>query len=143
MIGASLTNRAADATLTKGYDAVAASSAPLANMVRLIGDTMLGHTGLVLAVILAVTVILALIGTTLACLNTGVRISYVMGRDRELPSILGILHGRYATPHWGIWILVAVSAAFGAYGVLSVDNLTRITLASNTGTFLVYGLTKP
>jgi len=32
----------------------------------------------------------------------------------------------------GIWILVAVSAAFGAYGVLNVDNLTQITLASNT-----------
>ena len=141
MIGDTLTNTAADGTVTKGYDAVAASSAPLANMVRLIGDSMLGHTGLVLAVILAITVILALIGTTLACLNTGVRISYVMGRDKELPSVLGILHGKYATPHYGIWILVAISAAFGAYGVLSVDNLTRITLASNTGTFLVYGLT--
>ena len=41
----------------------------------------------------------------------------------------------------GIWVLVAVSAAFGAYGVLNVDNLTQITLASNTGTFLVYGIT--
>jgi hypothetical protein len=52
-----------------------------------------------------------------------------------------LLHGRFATPQWGIWILVAVSAAFGAYGVLNVDNLTQITLASNTGTFLVYGMT--
>ena len=124
-----------------GYDAAAASSAPIGDMMRVIGDQMLGGTGLVLTIILAATVVLALIGTTLACLNTGVRVSYSMAKDRELPSILGILHGQYATPHWGIWILVVISAVFGAYGVLSVDNLTRITLASNFGTFLVYGLT--
>jgi amino acid transporter len=58
-----------------------------------------------------------------------------------MPSLLGILHGKYDTPHYGIWILVAVSALLGAYGVLNVDNLTQITLASNTGTFLLYGLT--
>jgi len=69
------------------------------------------------------------------------RITYAMSKDKELPSIFGLLHGRFATPQWGIWILVAVSAAFGAYGVLNVDNLTQITLASNTGTFLVYGIT--
>ena len=64
-----------------------------------------------------------------------------MSKDKEMPSILGLLHGRFATPHWGVWILVLVSAAFGAYGVLNIDNLTQITLASNTGTFLVYGMT--
>jgi amino acid transporter len=90
---------------------------------------------------MAFTVVLALIGTTLACLNTGVRITYAMSKDKELPSVFGLLHGRFATPQWGIWVLVAVSAAFGAYGVLNVDNLTQITLASNTGTFLVYGIT--
>jgi amino acid transporter len=58
-----------------------------------------------------------------------------------MPSLLGILHGKYATPYWGIWLLVLVSAIIGAYGVLNVDNLTQVTLASNTGTFLVYGLT--
>lgn len=124
-----------------GYAAAAVSSAPIGDMMRVIGDTMLGGTGFTLTVILAGTVILALIGTTLACLNTAVRITYVMGRDREMPSILGLLHGRFATPHWGIVVLAAISAGFGAYGVLNVDNLTQITLASNTGTFLVYGLT--
>ena len=94
-----------------------------------------------MTLILAATVVLALIGTTLACLNTGVRITYSMSKDKEMPSILGLLHGRFATPHWGVWILVLVSAAFGAYGVLNIDNLTQITLASNTGTFLVYGMT--
>ena len=30
---------------------------------------------------------------------------------------------------------------FGVYGVKSVNTLTQITLASNTGTFIVYGMT--
>ncbi len=127
--------------VVKGLDAAAASGAPIGDMVRLIGDKMLGGTGFALTLILAATVLIALIGTTLACLNTGVRITYVMGRDKEMPSILGLLHGKYATPHFGVLALAVVSMIFGAYGVLSVDNLTQITLASNTGTFLVYGMT--
>jgi amino acid transporter len=131
----------AKATVVTGYAATALSGAPIGDMMRMIGNDMLGGTGFILTVILAATVLVALIGTTLACLSTGVRITYVMGRDREMPSILGLLHGRYATPHYGVLALVVVSMAFGAYGVLSADNLTQITLASNTGTFLVYGMT--
>jgi basic amino acid/polyamine antiporter, APA family len=128
-------------TVVSGYNAAAVSAAPIGDMIRYIGDNMLGGTGFALTLILAVTVLIALIGTTLACLNTGVRITYVMGRDKEMPSILGLLHGKYATPHFGVLALALVSMGFGAYGVLSVDNLTQITLASNTGTFLVYGMT--
>ena len=64
-------------------------------------------------------------------------------RTRRCRRILGLLHGKHATPHAGIWILVAVSALFGIYGVqpAQTDNITQITLASNTGTFLVYGFT--
>ena len=128
-------------TVNTGYASAAVSAAPIADMITYIGNNMLGGTGLILTGILAATVLIALIGTTLACLNTGVRITYVMGRDGEMPSILGLLHGRFATPHFGVLILAAVSAVIGAYGVLSIDNLTQITLASNTGTFLVYGMT--
>jgi amino acid transporter len=124
-----------------GYAAAAASGAPVGDMIKFIGDNMLGGTGFALTLILAATVLIALIGTTLACLNTGVRITYVMGRDKEMPSLLGLLHGKYATPHYGVLALAVVSALFGAYGVLSTDNLTQILLASNTGTFLVYGMT--
>ena len=66
---------------------------------------VLGHTGTTVSLIVAATVLLALIGTTLACLNTGVRVTYAMARDKEMPSILGLLHGKFATPHGGIWIL--------------------------------------
>jgi len=110
-------------------------------MVRFIGDKMLGGTGVALVLILAVSVLIALIGTTLACLNTGVRITYVMGRDKEVPGLLGMLHFRHATPHYGVIALAIISAVLGGYAVLSADNLLQITLASNTGTFLVYGMT--
>jgi basic amino acid/polyamine antiporter, APA family len=140
-VGSTLTGTDATGAAVSGYAAAASSGAPIGDMIRVIGDKMLGGTGLALTLIMAATVVLALIGTTLACLNTGVRITYAMSKDKEMPSVLGLLHGRFATPYWGIWVLVAVSAVIGGYGVLSADNLTQITLASNTGTFLVYGLT--
>jgi len=79
----------------------------------------------------------------LACLNTGVRVTYTMAKDKEMPGILGLLHGRFATPHGGIIILTALSAAIGVYCATpyNVDNITQVTVASNTGTFLVYGMT--
>jgi amino acid transporter len=140
-VSTQLVSTATNGAAVTGYAAAGASGAPIGDMIRLIGDKMLGGSGLALVLVMAFTVVLALIGTTLACLNTGVRITYAMSKDKELPSVFGLLHGRFATPQWGIWILVIVSAAFGAYGVLNVDNLTQITLASNTGTFLIYGLT--
>jgi amino acid transporter len=134
---------AADGTTStvSGYAAAAASSAPIGDMTKFIGDQMLGGTGTALTLILATTVLVALIGTTLACLNTGVRITFMMGRDKEVPGFLGLLHGKYATPHYGVVVLTAASALIGAYGVLSADNLLQIILASNVGTFLVYGMT--
>jgi amino acid transporter len=134
-------NSATVPSAANGYAAAASSGAPIGDMVRQIGDTMLGGTGFPLVIILAATVLVALIGTTLACLNTGVRITYVMGRDKEVPGILGMLHFRHATPHYGVIALAIVSAVLGGYAVLSADNLLQITLASNTGTFLVYGMT--
>src|ERR1700738_4622913 len=60
-----------------------------------------------------------------------------------MPSGLGWLHGKWATPHGGIIVMTIIAAALGAFGAnpYQVDNLTQITLASNIGTFLVYGTT--
>jgi amino acid transporter len=135
-----LTGTTAAGKAVAGYAAAALDGAPIGTMVKSMVNTVFGGGGTAVAVILAATVLLALIGTTLSCLNAGVRITYSMARDKEVPSILGLLHGKYATPHAGIWILAIVSAALGVYGVYSVDTLTQITLASNTGTFLVYGM---
>src|SRR5713226_7933438 len=124
-----------------GFAAAFASGAPIGDMAKIIGDKLLGGNGLAFATIIAVTVVIALIGTALSCLNTGVRVTYAMGKDTELPVIFGFLHGKFRTPHVGVIVLTIISAIVGAYGVLNIDNLTQVTLVSNIGTFLLYGMT--
>jgi hypothetical protein len=51
------------------------------------------------------------------------------------------MNKKYATPGIGVWVLTAVSAIIGAFGVLSLKNLTAVALLSNVGTFVLYGLT--
>jgi APA family basic amino acid/polyamine antiporter len=137
---ATITNGTGKAA-TSGFGAVAADSAPIGHMLKTIGDRSLGGSGTTLSMIMAVTVLIALIGSILACLNTGVRVTYAMAQDGEVPNVFGLLHGNFATPHGGIWVLTAVSALEGMYAVRNVDNLTQVTIASNVGTFIVYGIT--
>ena len=66
----------------------------------------------------AATVFLALIGTTLSCMNTGARVTYAMGRDDEVPSHFGMLHGKKLTPHRAIWTLAFVSTVIGMLTVI-------------------------
>jgi len=106
-----------------------------------VGNAVLGGIGFGLMISIAITVAIAIFGTTLSCLNTAVRVSYAMAKDEEMPEFLGVLHGRFATPHRALWILIAVSCVIAAIGVQSVVGLTGITLASNLGTFVLYGLT--
>ncbi len=129
-----------------GLAAAASSGAPIGDMSNIIGN-WLGNFGFALTIVIAVTVAIAIIGTTLACLNTGVRVTYAMGRDKEVPSFLGLMHGKYAVPHTGIVVLTVLSALVGVYcstGIGSfsaIDTLTQVTLVSNIGTFLLYGMT--
>lgn len=127
-------------TLT-GLAAAGASSAPMGDMAILIGNSLLGGIGFGLMITIAITVALAILGTTLSAINTAVRVSYAMAQDHEMPSLLNSLHGRFATPHRAVWLLVIVSSLIAAIGVRSVVGLTGITLASNFGTFVLYGLT--
>src|SRR5229473_4938250 len=124
-----------------GFAAAFSSGAPIGDMAQIIGNQMLGGNGTAFATIIAATVVIALIGTALSCLNTGVRVTYAMGKDTELPVIFGFLHGKFRTPHVGVIVLTIISAIVGAYGVLNIDNLTQVTLVSNIGTFLLYGMT--
>ena len=128
------------ATVT-GMAAAGASSAPIGDMAILVGNSLLGGIGFGLMISIAVTVGLAILGTTLSCMNTAVRVSYAMAQDQEMPELLNAMHGRFATPHRAIWVLVVVSALIAAIGVQSVVGLTGIALASNFGTFVLYGLT--
>jgi len=130
----------ADGTKLTGMAAAGASGAPIGDLTRLIGDAMLGGNGFALMIVIATTVGIAVLGTTLAAMNTAVRVSFAMAQDREMPGLLGSLHERYVTPHFGVWMLVAVSAVIGSIGVLNVTALTGITLASNIGTFVLYAL---
>jgi len=126
-----------------GFAASAADPAPIGTMISHASNAVIGaNTGTTVSLIVAFTVLIALLGTTLACLNTGVRVTYAMAKDKEMPGILGLLHGRFATPHGGIIVLTILSAAIGVYCATpyNVDNITQITVASNTGTFLVYGM---
>ncbi len=124
-----------------GFAAAFASGAPIGDMAQLIGNQMLGGNGVAFATILALTVLIALVGTALSCLNTGVRVTHAMGKDTELPAVFGFLHGRFRTPHVGVIVLTVISAIIGSYGVLNVDNLFQVALMSNIGTFLLYGMT--
>jgi len=137
---ATATAAATTSTVT-GLAAAAASSAPIGDMARLLGDHVLPGIGFGFMMSIALTVAIAVIGTTLSCMNTAVRVTCGMAEDRELPEMLGFMHGQFSTPHMAMWALVAVSSVIAAIGVRSVVGLTGITLASNLGTFILYGLT--
>jgi amino acid transporter len=123
------------------FASAAASPGPLGDIVRISTNALFGGGGFVIMLIVAAAVAAAVLGTTLACLNTGVRVTYAISRDTEVPQPLGKLNPRYGTPAVGTWVLTLVSALIGAFGVLSLRNLTAVMLLSNFGTFLLYGVT--
>ena len=152
------------------------SAAPIGDMMTIIGNAMMGGHGQAFMMIEALTVFLALIGTTLSCINTGARVTFAMGRDEEVPEHFGILHGENLTPHRTIWTLAVISALLGGYAALYFfaggsapddktiatlphnlwyslgmssnaslaglpNGLALVTLVSNFGIFITYGLT--
>jgi amino acid transporter len=142
-------------------------------MMVIVGSWLFGSyaAGKAFMLVQAFTVFLALIGTTLSCLSTGARVTYAMGRDQEVPSHFGMLHGRTLSPHRAIWTLAIISAVIGcitvavylggttpsaldkhniwySFGIFSPETYAKlpntlviITLVSNFGTFLLYMLT--
>lgn len=139
-LGERLTSVTTDGTAVTGLAAAAASRAPIGDLIQLIGNAMLAGNGFALMMIVAIIVALAVLGTALAAMNVAVRISFAMAQDNEMPGILGVLHGKYATPHYAVWTLAAVCAVFGAIGAQNVTALLGITLASNIGIFVLYAL---
>jgi len=169
---------AANYLLNSGYtmQSAAASAAPIGDMMIVVGDALFGAgRGRIFMLVEAMTVFLAIIGTTLSCMNTGARVTYAMGKDQEVPEHFGFLHGKNLTPHRAIWTLAAISAVIGCIGVVMAfgdagaptdaaikalpqgfwsslgytthdkmvalpNSLLTVTLASNFGTFLLYGL---
>ena len=114
---------AANYFLNNGYPMTSASgsAAPIGDMMVVVGDAIFGQGhGRIFMLIEAFTVFLAIIGTTLSCMNTGARVTYAMGKDRELPDHFGALHNANLTPHRAIWTLAIISAVIGVLGVTLV-----------------------
>jgi amino acid transporter len=107
--------------LNSGYNSPTASGsvAPIADMCYIIGTWFFGSTSAakIFVLVMAGTVLVALIGTTLSCINTGARVTYAMGRDEEVPVHFGMLHGKNLSPHRAIWTLAVVSIIVGIFAV--------------------------
>jgi amino acid transporter len=169
---------AANYFLNSGYTMqnAAGSAAPIGDMMIMVGDALLGPgRGRIFMLCEAATVFLALIGTTLSCMNTAARVTYAMGKDNEVPGHFGMLHSKNLTPHRAIWTLAIISAVVGcltvvmffgdgsapadaaiqalphgfwsSWGYTTHDKMAALPnsfltmgLASNFGTFLLYGL---
>jgi basic amino acid/polyamine antiporter, APA family len=111
---------AANYFLSSGYTMqnAAGSAAPIGDMMIMVGDALFGPgRGRIFMLCEALTVFLALIGTTLSCVNTGARVTYAMGRDQEAPENFGLLHSRNLTPYRAIWALAIISAVVGCLTV--------------------------
>jgi len=114
---------AANYFLNSGYtmQSASGSAAPIGDMMVIVGDALFGSGhGRTFMLFEAATVVLALIGTTLSCMNTGARVTYAMGKDKELTTKFGLLHSKKLTPHRAIWTLAAISAVIGCAAVLMV-----------------------
>ncbi|MGA2661387.1 MAG: APC family permease, partial [Verrucomicrobiota bacterium] len=112
---------AANYFLHNGYTipAAGASGAPLGDMMVIVGTWLFGSyaAGKAFMLVQAFTVFLALVGTTLSCINTGARVTYAMGRDEEMPAHFGLVHGTTLSPHRAIWTLAVLSALIGIIAV--------------------------
>jgi amino acid transporter len=111
---------AANYVLGSGYSMQSAtgSAAPIGDLMVMVGDAILGPgKGRPFMLIQAFTVFLALIGTTLSCMNTAARVTYAMGKDEEVPEHFGLLHSKSLTPHRAIWTLAIISAVVGCLTV--------------------------
>src|SRR5262249_13523994 len=85
---------AANYFLNSGYtmQSASGSAAPIGDMMIVVGNALLGPgRGRIFMLCEAFTVFLALIGTTLSCMNTGARVTYAMGKDDEVPEHFGML----------------------------------------------------
>jgi len=111
---------AANYFLSSGYPMTnaPASAAPIGDMMVMVGDALFGPgRGRIFMLIEALTVFLALIGTTLSSMNTGARVTYAMGKDQEVPEHFGMLHEKNLSPHRSIWVLAVIAAVLGCLGL--------------------------
>jgi len=123
----------------KGMAAAADSSAPIGDLAIQVINAVCGSGGKTFMIILALSVAMAVFGSTLAAMNTAVRFSQAMAMDHEMPAIFGKLSAK-GTPVYGICICGVWTTLVGSVGAMGgTMTLTAVTLASNVGTFVLYG----
>ncbi len=115
------------------------SSAPVGELSKQIGDVLFSGNGFTLMLVLAFSVIAALLGSALTAINNGVRITFSMALDSEMPDLLGFLDAKYATPYWTVIAISVFSGLVGAFGLLGgLPALMGIVLTVNIGALALY-----
>jgi APA family basic amino acid/polyamine antiporter len=117
---------AASAVGTTPYTELAASTEPLAFIMRNLGYQTLGN-------LIGVAAIIALPTVVLTMLFGQARIFFVMSRDGLLPEVFSRIHPRLHTPH----VITAATAFVVAViaGLYSVDEIAEL---SNSGTLFAF-----
>ncbi len=84
----------------------------------------------------ALIMILGGLASSTSALNATIfsssRVSFAMGRDRDLPAIFGRIHARNKTPHWAIWlsglIIILMAVLLPIEDVASSASITFLIL---------------
>ncbi|MCB0143577.1 MAG: amino acid permease, partial [Caldilineaceae bacterium] len=84
----------------------------------------------------ALMMVLGGLASTISALNATIysssRVSFAMGRDRDLPAVFGRIHPRNKTPHWAVWLsgllIMFMAVAFPIEDVASGASITFLLL---------------
>lgn len=84
----------------------------------------------------AFIMILGGLASTISALNATIysssRVSFAMGRDRDLPAVFGRIHARRKTPHWAVWLsgvlIILVAILLPVADVASGASITFLML---------------
>ena len=109
--------------------------APLSALANLAGVELLGLA-------IAVGLMFTFFTCTLACVTSGARILYSLGRQQILHQSLGTAHSQNQTPHVAILLSVMVvflaPVALSFFGISSLDNYGYFGTLATYGFLLVY-----
>jgi amino acid transporter len=114
-----------------------ASSAPFNDLADATGIGFLG-------VLISIGAVISMFACTLASINAGSRIIFMLGRHGILPGQLGKAHGNNETPHWAVTFSSIATFALPAFllfrglGVLDVFN--DLSTIATYGFLVVYAL---
>ena len=114
-----------------------ASSAPFNDLADATGIGFLG-------VLISIGAVISMFACTLASINAGSRIIFMLGRHGILHARLGRSHGSNETPHWAVTfssvVTFALPALLLAKGLGVLDVFNDLSTIANYGFLIVYAL---